>query len=77
MLNGRYTEAVAIDNKTNIVIHGCGRDTVVVAPAGALAAIEIGNSDRIAIRDLAIEGPGRWESGPGRVDRDHPCETSR
>ena len=58
VLNGRYTEAVAIDNKTNILIHGCGWDTVIVAPAGALAAIEIGDSDRIAIRDLAIEAPG-------------------
>jgi hypothetical protein len=57
VLNGRYTEAVAIDNKTNILIHGCGRDTVIVAPAGAIAAIEIGDSDRIAIRDLAIEAP--------------------
>ncbi len=55
VLNGRYEEAVQIDNRTNIVIHGCGRDTVIVAPDGTLAAIEIGHSEGIVIRDLAIE----------------------
>jgi hypothetical protein len=57
VLNGTYTETVTIDGLTNIVIHGCGRDTVIVAPVAATAAIEIGNASRIAIRDLSIEAP--------------------
>ena len=56
VLNGRYAAAL-IDGKINIVIHGCGRDTVIVAPPGATAAIEITRSERIVIRDLAIEAP--------------------
>jgi hypothetical protein len=57
VLDGRYTEAVSIGGKTNIVVHGCGRDTVLVAPAAATAAIEIANSSRITIRSLSVEAP--------------------
>ena len=58
VLNGRYTEAVSIDGKINIVVHGCGRDTVIVASTAATAAVQIENSSRIALRSLSVEAPG-------------------
>jgi hypothetical protein len=57
VLDGTYTEAVVLDGKTNVTLHGCGRDTVIIAPDGAVAAIEIGNSDVITVRGFTIKAP--------------------
>ena len=57
VLNGTFTGTVQILARQNIVIHGCGRDTIVVAPAGATTTFDIDGSRRIAIRDLTVSAP--------------------
>jgi hypothetical protein len=57
ILRGTYNEAVLIDGLSNVSLHGCGRDTRIVAPAGAAAAITIVDSNAIAIDDLAVVAP--------------------
>jgi hypothetical protein len=55
VLRGSYTEAITLENKRDVVIHGCGSDTRIIAPDGAQAAFSITDSQQITLRDLAIE----------------------
>jgi hypothetical protein len=57
VLRGEYTGAVRIEDRSNILIRGCGPDTVVTAP-GAEAVFEIVDSSRIGIRSLRVSAAG-------------------
>jgi hypothetical protein len=61
VLPGRYVENVVIAECSRVVVHGCGPRSVLVAPDGAKAALQIARSTDIVIRDLEIDatvGPG-------------------
>ena len=57
VLRGRYPEPLTLTGLTDVVIHGCGNDTVIVPPAGATAAIAIDGSQLITLRNFAVEAP--------------------
>jgi hypothetical protein len=56
VLRGRYQEHIRLVNRSNIKIRGCGRDTRIIAQNDT-PVIEIVDSQRIEITDLAIEAP--------------------
>jgi hypothetical protein len=57
VLRGRYPETLTLNQVSDVVIQGCGPGTVLAPPAGAAAtaAIAITASNRITLRDFAIE----------------------
>jgi hypothetical protein len=59
VLRGRYAETLTLNQLSDVVIHGCGPDTILAPPgaAAASAAIAVTASSRIALRDFAIEAP--------------------
>jgi hypothetical protein len=58
VLRGIYAEALTLTGRQDIVIRGCGRDTVIV-PSSGNAAVSISRSRQITLRDLAIVVPTR------------------
>jgi hypothetical protein len=59
VLPGTYREAVAISNRNNISLHGCGPRSRIVAPDGdgaGSSAVTITDSTDIAVESLALEG---------------------
>jgi hypothetical protein len=56
VLQGTYHENVVIKNKTNVIIEGCGRRSI-VAPKNAKPAFTIADSTHVEIRSLAITHP--------------------
>lgn len=59
ILPGRYEEAVLIQGRRNITLHGCGPRSRIVAPGqqgAASIAVAITESRDIAIEGLALEG---------------------
>jgi hypothetical protein len=56
VLRGRYEERIRIANRSNIKIHGCGRETLIVAQNES-PVIEIVDSRDIEINSFAIEAP--------------------
>ncbi|NVB76932.1 MAG: right-handed parallel beta-helix repeat-containing protein [Kofleriaceae bacterium] len=65
VLRGTYAENVFIKNKTNVIIEGCGRQSI-VAPGNGKPAFTIEDSTYIEIRDLSIVNP----AGQGIVAAD-------
>jgi hypothetical protein len=56
LLRGVYKESIKLSGRKDVVIHGCGKDTVIVPSSGA-AAVWIAGSSQITLRDLAVEAP--------------------
>ncbi len=52
---GEYRERIVLNDPRNITIHGCGRDSRLVAPDGTDPVIEVNNGQDLTIRSLGID----------------------